>query len=123
MANYSNINDIKLYAEKTKTLSKSIKAVFKSFQGLYYLPPYFWFVLLNEGECKFEDLLFQSTHSSFLLWNETTLNVIKEKLNTFLNPLYKLGFSATFHPYFIKFSFAEQITCGPMLLLNWSLSE
>ena len=45
----SKINDLSIYGSKCKELDDEIQKVFDSFIGLYYLPPYFWYVLLKKG--------------------------------------------------------------------------
>lgn len=80
----SKITDLDLYKSETISIDSDIKKVFDTFLGLYYLPPYFWYILINKDSKKFADQLFDSCNKSHLIWNQMTFNILKKKLSEML---------------------------------------
>ena len=130
----SPINNLKLYSkENTSWLpdivenykESDIKEIYDSFPALYVLPPYFWHILMEKGPEEFVRLLYSETYDSpFVLWNNNAFDEIKRMLGETLKPiLTNFTYTSNFNMDITKYSFADELVCGPLILKNWVLYE
>ena len=115
---HSSINNLKIYSSNSIESKDEILSIFKIFTGLYYLPPYFWYILQHDSN-NFTEVLLNGCSNSFLIWNTKAFLDLKKNLFNILLPLKNNNFSIEFEPYIMRYSFANELTCGPIILKNW----
>lgn len=122
----SKINDLTLYNSKEKPLDPELESAFKVFPGLYYLPPYFWNVLLNKGTKKFSNILFEVSNKSYLIWNQMAFLQLKKNLKGKLKGVLENFAEKRDNPFqhqVMKYSFADELICGPLILKNYVIDR
>ena len=130
----SPVNNLSLYSHNISAWmiepdddykDSEIEDLFHTFPGLFILPPYFWYTLLEKGCSEFVNLLYSETYDfPFLCWNKEGFNEIKEMLAISLSPVLEShSYNFKFSPTIIKYNFAEELVCGPIILKNWIMYE
>lgn len=118
----SPINDLSLYSKNgNKILSenKVLFEIFDQFPGLCLLPSYFFHVLLSKGPHDFVNILFSDLFESpYLLWNKQALISVQKLLESMLS-LAEKKVQPEWQTKTIHYSFADELTVGPILLKNW----
>lgn len=119
----SPINDLALYSKNGNKIlveNKPLFEIFDQFPGFCLLPSYFFHVLLTKGPHDFNTMLFSEKYESpFLLWNRQALESLKQLLGGMLEEYYHNGRKTPWETKTIHYSFADELTVGPILLKNW----